>query len=98
MKLAIALERLRAAKTAVQALGAVHLYLFGSTSRQEAREDSDVDIFIDRDPAMPFGLLELGRMETALERLVGAEVDLTTRDGLHPEIREHVETNAIQVF
>ena len=29
-------------------LGVEHLYLFGSTTRDEAGEDSDVDLFVDQ--------------------------------------------------
>lgn len=94
----VALQKLRDAKQAMQALGVVHLFLFGSTARGEAEDASDIDVFIDRDPSAPIGLLELGRMESTLESLVGVDVDLTTRGGLHPMIREDVERHAIKVF
>ena len=40
-------------------LGVEHLYLFGSTARGEAREDSDVDLFFDH-PQGSLGLFEQG--------------------------------------
>jgi uncharacterized protein len=41
---------LRARAADIRALGATSLYLFGSTAREEARDDSDIDMFIDYDP------------------------------------------------
>lgn len=94
----IVLQKLRAAQDTLRAWGIVHLFLFGSTARNEATETSDIDVFFDRDPAVSMGLIELGRMQTAMGELVGAEVDLTTRGGLHPLIREDVISHAIRIF
>jgi predicted nucleotidyltransferase len=41
-----ALARLKAHEAELKALGVEHLFLFGSTARGEAREDSDVDLFL----------------------------------------------------
>ena len=46
-----AINRLRDSAEAVRTLGATSLYLFGSTVRDEARHDSDLDLFIDYEPA-----------------------------------------------
>jgi predicted nucleotidyltransferase len=34
---------------AIKALGATSLYIFGSTVRDDATSDSDIDLFIDHD-------------------------------------------------
>jgi predicted nucleotidyltransferase len=52
------IERLKQAEPSIRALGASALYLFGSHARDEARPDSDIDIFIDKDAARDFGLRE----------------------------------------
>lgn len=92
------LSRLHAITGALRALGAVHLYVFGSSARDDMHAASDVDIFIDRDPLKPMGLLGLAKIEAELERALGAPVDVTTRNSLHPDIRQAVEQQAIQVF
>ena len=41
------IARLKAHEAELKLLGVEHLYLFGSTARGEAREDSDVYLFFD---------------------------------------------------
>ena len=53
-----AMRRLRGRRAELQRLGVERLYMFGSTARDEAREDSDVDLFFDY-PRGKFGLYEL---------------------------------------
>jgi predicted nucleotidyltransferase len=53
-----AIARLRAHEAELKELGVEHLYLFGSTARGEARDDSDVDLFFDH-PEGAIGLYEL---------------------------------------
>jgi predicted nucleotidyltransferase len=40
-----AIEKLKQHEAELRQLGVEHLYLFGSTARGEAREDSDIDLF-----------------------------------------------------
>lgn len=61
-----AIARIKEAEPAIRALGAQAVYLFGSTARDEAKPTSDVDIFIDRDPTKPFGMMELTGLESLL--------------------------------
>lgn len=50
---------LRRQADAVRAIGATAMYLFGSAGRGEPAPDSDVDLFVDYDPAGRFSLVEL---------------------------------------
>jgi hypothetical protein len=74
------------------------LWLFGSTARDEARVDSDVDLFLDYDPQAKFSLVDLAGIEQFLGERLGVTVDLTTRDSLHPRLRAEIERSAAQVF
>ncbi len=47
MKRDAAIAALKNEADAVKALGATSLYLFGSTVRDEAGENSDLDVFIE---------------------------------------------------
>ena len=93
-----AIRALRAQAEAVKALGATSLYLFGSAARDEAGEASDLDLFIDYDPAGNFNGLDLVDIKLLLEAELGVEIDLTTRDSIHPMLREDIQKSAVRVF
>jgi predicted nucleotidyltransferase len=67
----------------LKANGVRALYLFGSTARGMARDDSDIDGFIEPERADRFNAFDLIDIKSLLERRLDAHVDLTTRDGLH---------------
>ena len=75
--------------------GVTSLALFGSTVRDDAREDSDVDILVAFDgPATSerfFGV------QFYLEDLLGRPVDLVTEKALRSELRPHIEREAVRV-
>ena len=71
------------------------LSIFGSTARNEAGPDSDVDILVEFNA--PIGLFGLIRLEQYLEKLLGCSVDLGTAKSLKPRIREEVLREAIRV-
>ncbi|MHB8269212.1 nucleotidyltransferase family protein [Bradyrhizobium sp.] len=98
MKRSEALRKLKNHADALKALGATSLYLFGSTARNKANTGSDIDLFLDYDPRGRFSALDLVAAKRLLEKGLGIEVDLTTRDGLHPMIRKKVEAEATRVF
>lgn len=78
-----------------QRFGVRQLSLFGSTVRDQARAGSDVDVLVEFDgPATAdryFGL------QFYLEDLLGCPVDLVTDKALRPELRPHIEKEAIRV-
>jgi uncharacterized protein len=93
-----AIDRLKEHSGALRALGATSLYLFGSVVRDEARPASDLDLFVDYDPASRFSLIELVGIKQLLEEELGVEVDVTTRDSLHPMLKADIEQSAVRVF
>jgi hypothetical protein len=92
------IAKLKGAESAIRALGASALYLYGSHARDDARPDSDVDVFIDKDPARPFGFDAFMDIYFKLQEALGAEVGYTTRDGLVDFYRPDIEREAIRVF
>jgi predicted nucleotidyltransferase len=92
-----AIVTLKEHEAELKQLGIEHLYLFGSTARGEAREDSDVDLFFDH-PLGSLGLFELMDVKDAAARILGRKADIMTRRSLHPVLRERIEASALQVF
>jgi predicted nucleotidyltransferase len=98
MKRNEAIEKLKSQSDAIRALGATSLYLFGSVARNEAGPASDLDLFIDYDPQSRFSAFDLVGIKLFLEEELALDVDITTRDSLHPLLRDRIEASATQVF
>ena len=92
-----AITRLREHEAELRQLGVQHLYLFGSTVRGEAGEDSDVDLFFDYEKGK-LGLFELMDVKEQTSRILGRKADIMTRDSLHRVLRARIEASALQVF
>jgi predicted nucleotidyltransferase len=82
----------------IRAIGATSLYLFGSTARDEAREGSDLDLFVDYEKDGGLSAIELVRLKNYISDTLKIAADVTTRDGLHPLIRDEVVAKAERVF
>lgn len=98
MKRSEVIEQLKRQADAIRALGATSLYLFGSVARDEAGPASDLDLFIDYDPERKFSLFDLVGIKLFLEDELDAEVDVTTRDSLHPKLKDKIQQSAIRIF
>lgn len=98
MKKSEAIEKLKRQAGAIRALGATSLYLFGSVARDEAGPASDLDLFIDYDPEKKFSLVDLAGIKLFLEDELSTEVDVTTRNSLHPRLKDKIEHSAIRIF
>ena len=93
----VAIATLKAHEAELKRLGVDHLYLFGSTAREEARDDFDIDLFFDYQRGK-FGLFELMDVKEAAARTLGRPADIMTRDSIHKLIRARVEAEANSVF
>lgn len=78
--------------------GIKSISLFGSAARNENTSASDIDVFIDTDPEVSFSLLDLVDVKYFLEDNLRCEVDIMTREGLHPRIKESAINESEQVF
>ncbi|OQB37371.1 MAG: Nucleotidyltransferase domain protein [Candidatus Latescibacteria bacterium ADurb.Bin168] len=75
--------------------GITEIGVFGSVSRDELREDSDVDVFVRTNTPNPFPLVHAKR---ELERRVGRRVDIVRlRDSMNPFLRSRIEKEGIRV-
>lgn len=72
-------------------------WLFGSYSRNEQRDDSDVDILVTLDDKQFVGLKFFGMCED-LKQIFGKNVDLVTEDALMPFAKESVNRDKILIY
>ncbi len=75
--------------------GVRRVALFGSTARDEAREDSDLDLLVEFE-LVPT-LDRFVGLKLFLEDHLGRKVDLVTPDALKPRMRPVVEREALDV-
>ncbi len=92
------IEALQRHQRELKAAGIVHLRLFGSVARDEARGDSDIDLLADFDRTKRFTLLTMAHLENRLSDLLGAKVDLAPADSLRDPVRARVQQEAIHAF
>lgn len=79
----------------LERFGVKHLALFGSVARDEAREDSDLDVLVEfvggETYRNYFDLLFF------LEDHLHCEIDLVCSDAVRPQLKPHIEKEALYV-
>lgn len=82
------LEKLRELKPRWEEWNIKRMAIFGSYARDEANEDSDVDLLIDT--PRPYSLIHLSKMHNVFRDYLDADVDVLYRgclkDGVHDQI------------
>jgi len=76
----------------------VRLSLFGSTARDDARADSDVDLLAAFDDARKLSLLDMIGIENRLADLLGQPVDLIEEGTLRPRVQQSASREAVRAF
>jgi predicted nucleotidyltransferase len=76
-------------------VGARDVRVFGSVARGEERPDSDIDFLVTLDPGRT--LMDLARLESRLEALLGRPVDVSTVAGLREPVRSSALREAVHV-
>ena len=92
-----AIATLKRHEAELRQLGVEHLYLFGSTARGDAAEDSDIDLFFDYERGK-LGLYELMEVKERASAILGRKADIMTRDSIHRALRRRIEASAVPVF
>ncbi len=92
------IEVVRKYDAALRENGATAVFVFGSRARGTARPDSDLDLFIDYDAMAKIpNIFRLMQIEEDISQALGIPVAITTRDALHPLMKESIERDAVRV-
>ena len=75
--------------------GVAAISLFGSVARDEATDQSDLDVLVDF--AGPATFANFMGLKLYLEDSLGVRVDLVTRRALRPRMRDRIESEALRV-
>jgi len=81
-------------KDELERRGVATLSLFGSVARDEAADDSDVDLLVEFD--RPVGLFQFVRLRRFLSEQLGCGVDLVTPGALKEQLRQQILREAIR--
>jgi predicted nucleotidyltransferase len=99
MKQAELVEVLKSYDAALRENGATAVFAFGSRARGTERPESDLDLFIDYNPAAKIpNMFRLMQIEEDISNTLGVPVTITTREALHPLMKESIERDAIRVL
>jgi len=72
-------------------------YLFGSASRNEADNDSDIDILVDLDYSKHIGLAFV-TMQTELQQKLKRKIDLVSSKAISKFIKPFVDKDKILIY
>ena len=92
------IQTLRAHEPELRAAGIVHLSIFGSVARDQASENSDVDLMAEFDQQRNMTLLDLVGLENRLSDILQTKVDLTTANSLKTTLWNRIATEAVLAF
>ena len=73
-------------------------WLFGSFSRGEETESSDVDLLVSFDKSAKISLMQIAGMSIDLEELLGRSVDLVAEGSLRPYAAGTVNRDKILIY
>ena len=71
-------------------------YLFGSYSRQDETNASDIDILVDLEKSVD--LFQFISIKLTLEKLLNKKVDLISSKGLSPRIQPYIDKEKILIY
>lgn len=72
--------------------------LFGSYARHDARVDSDIDLRIELDPTMTFGLFALSSFGEEIKEATGKNVDVVSSEQLREDIALAIAEEGVVLY
>ena len=76
--------------------GVKKVYLFGSYAKRNAKEDSDIDLLIEK--GKPISLLKLSGMKQDVQESLNIPVDLVTTAGIEENFRNAISGTEVLLY
>jgi uncharacterized protein len=90
------IARIKETAPTLRAKGVTRLAIFGSRARNDAREDSDLDVLIDVDTS--FAGLDLVRVQDMIKEATGLETQAAMRRSIETRFAQRIADDVIQIF
>lgn len=71
-------------------------YLFGSFSRDEETDSSDIDILLELEEGVD--LFDFISIKLQLEKILNKKVDLVSENGVSPRLRPYIENDKVLIY
>lgn len=69
--------------------------VFGSYARNEQDKESDIDLLVEMEEGTT--LIDVAELKKELEEKLNVRVDVLTYNSIHPEIRNQVQDEAVEI-
>jgi predicted nucleotidyltransferase len=76
----------------------MHAAVFGSVSRGQASEESDVDVLVELDGDRPIGIYEYARLKLYVSELLDGSSDVVNRRTIKPLLGDSILRDAVHAF
>jgi uncharacterized protein len=85
-------------KSRLQKMGIKHLGLVGSYSKDKQTTQSDIDFVYEKKNPNTFSLFERYEVQAYLKSIFKKEVDLISKNSIHPLFKESILSSQIDIF
>ena len=92
------ITKIQSSAPALPAEGVTKLAIFGSRAREDARDDSDLDVLVEVEPGAKFSLLNLIGVEHIVEAATGLRAQATMRRSIDSRMAERIADDIVEVF
>ncbi|OHD10095.1 MAG: hypothetical protein A2086_08210 [Spirochaetes bacterium GWD1_27_9] len=92
------IQKLKDNKDIIEKYGITKLFLFGSYARNEATEDSDIDLVYENDSDKPISYIDYVELEDFLTKNFNKKIELVNYKYMNPIIKKIAEKDFIYVY
>ena len=92
------IQKLKDNKNIIEKYGITKLFLFGSYARNEATEDSDIDLVYENDSEKPISYIDYVELEDFLTKNFNKKIELVNYKYMNPIIKKIAEKDFVYVY